>query len=326
MTTDTADKILAFIKAQKRVSPKEIIEHLGFSPQAVYKQLSRLIEQDVINKVGKPPKVFYALVEKKEDEKEYNIIPKNIKDFIDKEFLDITVDGREVKGWESFVGWCLKRGQNIENSAVDYVEIIKKYNSIKKNGLIDGMAKMKSTFSNVYLDNLFYLDFYSIERFGKTKLGKFLLYAKQSQDKKLIKQLSIEIKPKINALIKLFKIDAVIFVPPTVKRETQLMKELEKNLKLEIDIIKVAKIKTPIIIPQKTLNKLEERIENAKKTFVVEATKDHKNILIIDDAVGSGATLNEIAFQIKEKRIVKDKIIGLAITGSLKGFDVVSEV
>ncbi|MFH0740052.1 MAG: HTH domain-containing protein [bacterium] len=325
MTTDTADKILFFIKAQKRVSPKEIIEHLGFSRQAVYKQLAKLLEQDIIYKIGKPPKVFYVLTGKKEDEKEYNI-PQDIKDFIDKEFLDITVDGREVSGWGAFVDWCLKRGQNIERSAIDYVKIIRKYNSIKKDSLIDGMVKMKSTFSNVYLDNLFYLDFYSIERFGKTKLGKFLLYAKQSQDKKLIKRLSIEIKPKIKALIKLFQIDAVIFVPPTVKRETQLMKELEKNLNLKTNIIKVAKIKTPIIIPQKTLNKLEERIENAKKTFVVEATKNYKNVLIIDDAVGSGATLNEIAFQIKEKKIVRNKIIGLAITGSLKGFDVVSEV
>jgi len=325
MTTDTADKILAFIKAQKRVSPKEIIEHLGFSSQAVYKQLTKLLEQGIIDKVGKPPKVFYLLADKKEDEKKYNMSD-DIKDLIDKEFLDITVNGREVSGWGAFVDWCMKRGQNVEKSAIDYVEIIKKYNFIKKNGLLDGMAKMKSTFPVVYLDNLFYLDFYSIERFGKTKLGKFLLYAKQSQDKKLIKRLSMEIKPKIKALIKLFKIDAVVFVPPTVKREVQLMKELEKHLNLEIDIIKVVKIKTPIIIPQKTLNKLEERIENAKKTFVVEGAKNYKNILIIDDAVGSGATLNEIAFQIKEKNVIKGKIIGLAITGSLKGFDVVSEV
>jgi len=325
MTTDTADKILAFIKAQRRVSPKEIVEHLGFSPQAVYRQLAKLLEQNVIEKHGKPPKVFYVLVEEKEPIKEYNV-SEDIKDFIEKEFLDITVDGREVRGWDAFVDWCLKRNQNIESSAIDYAAIIKKYNSIKKNGLIDGMVKMKSTFSDVSLDKLFYLDFYSIERFGKTKLGKFLLYAKQSQDKKLIKRLSIEIKPKIKALIKLFQIDAVIFVPPTVKREIQLMKELENNLKLGIDVIKVTKIKTPIIIPQKTLGKLEERIENAKKTFVVEATRSYKNILVIDDAVGSGATLNEIASQIKEKNLIRGKIIGLAITGSLKGFDVVSEV
>lgn len=52
----------------------------------------------------------------------------------------------------------------------------------------------------------------------------------------------------------------------------------------------------------------------------------YNNILLIDDAIGSGATLNETAAQIKNKGICKGKIIGLAITGSFKGFDVISEV
>ncbi len=325
MRTDTARNILDFIGQKGRVSPKDIADNFGISRQAIYKQINNLLAQGKVAKIGRPPKVFYALTEKKASEKEYNV-SKDIKDFVNKEFVDITVDGREVRGWGAFVDWCLKREQNVEKAAIDYVEIIKKYNSIRRNGLIDGMEKIKNTFPVVFLDHLFYLDFYSIERFGKTRLGKFLLYAKQSQDKRLIKQLSVEIKPKIKSLINLFKVDAIIFVPPTVKREVQFMKELERNLNLEVQVIKVTKIKTPIIIPQKTLNKLEERIENANKTFVVEEEKVHNNVLIIDDAVGSGATLNEIAFQLKAKRVVIGKIIGLAITGSLKGFDVVSEV
>ena len=41
------------------------------------------------------------------------------------------------------------------------------------------------------------------------------------------------------------------------------MKALEKQLRLPIKTLAVGKVKTPIIIPQKTLNKLEDRIENA---------------------------------------------------------------
>jgi hypothetical protein len=42
--------------------------------------------------------------------------------------------------------------------------------------------------------------------------------------------------------------------------------------------------------------------------------------------VGSGATLNETALQVKRMKVCSGKIIGLAITGSYKGFDVIIEV
>jgi predicted amidophosphoribosyltransferase len=74
------------------------------------------------------------------------------------------------------------------------------------------------------------------------------------------------------------------------------------------------------------LNKLDDRIENARNTLIVEDNEQCENILLIDDAVGSGATLNETAAQIKSKKICRGKIIALAITGSFKGFDVISEI
>jgi len=157
-------------------------------------------------------------------------------------------------------------------------------------------------------------------------LGQVLLYAKNSQDKRLIKELVLEIKPKIEKIIKEFNIDGVGFIPPTVKREVQLMREIQKQLKLKTRVIEISKIKTDIVVPQKTLNKIEDRIENAQKTISVEENTIFSNILLIDDAVGSGATFNETARKIRKKGICENKIIGLAITGSFKGFDVISEV
>jgi len=104
------------------------------------------------------------------------------------------------------------------------------------------------------------------------------------------------------------------------------MKELQKHLLSTLGILKLSKLKTEVIVPQKTLNKLEDRIENARETIIVEDSGVYKNILLLDDAVGSGATLNETARQIRKKKICSGKIIGLAITGSVKGFDVISEV
>ena len=48
-------------------------------------------------------------------------------------------------------------------------------------------------------------------------------------------------------------------------------------------------------------------------------------ILILDDAIGSGATINEIALKIKTQKLAK-VIIGVSITGSYKGFEVISEL
>lgn len=77
---------------------------------------------------------------------------------------------------------------------------------------------------------------------------------------------------------------------------------------------------------QKTLTKIEDRIINARETISVDGNANYSNILLIDDAVGSGATLNETARKIRQKGLCRDHIIGLAITGNFKGFDVISEI
>ena len=49
------------------------------------------------------------------------------------------------------------------------------------------------------------------------------------------------------------------------------------------------------------------------------------HVLLIDDAVGFGATMNEVAG--KYKRMQPDsQIFGFAVSGSFKGFEVISEV
>ena len=324
MEPNTEEKILAYIKSRGQVTANDLTEHLGISRQAVHRQISRLQEESLIYKIGRPPKVFYLLAEDKV-KKEDNTVDEKTKKIIDENFLNITASGERQEGFEGFINWCLKRKDPLEKTAKEYIETLKKYKPYKKDGLINGMHKMKGTFPDTAVDKLFYLDFYSIERFGKTKLGQLLLYAKQSQNKVLIKELVDQIRPKIEELIKKYQIEAVGFIPPTVKREVQLMRELERQLHLITHKVSLVKIKTPVIVPQKTLNKLEDRIENAKRTIMVDETKKFKTVLLIDDALGSGATINETAKKIKSQQLA-EIIIGLAITGSFSGFEVISEV
>jgi len=333
----TSEKIIEYIQEKGEASASELVDYLELSERAIFKQLRNLLDSGDLIKKGIPPKVYYMVVSNQnvamkeeigihDSPIEYLIIDEQLKHFIGQNFFQITPIGLVEEGLDGFVKWCRKRSLPVSKTASEYRSTLLRYQRhFNKAGLIDGMGKFKSTFNEIFLDEVYYLDFYSVERFGKTKLGQKLLYAKQSQNKQLTKELSIESAPKIKTLIKNKRIDAVGFIPPTVKREVQFIKEFEKGLNLKLPIVRIVKIRTKIAVPQKTLSKLDDRIENAKATIVADDRRSFTNVLLIDDAVGSGATLNETAKGIKQKGISK-KVIGIAITGSFKGFDVISEV
>src|SRR3989338_971372 len=324
MAEKTSEKILEYIRNKGQATGDDLSRYLGITSRAVRKQLSNLLEEDALYKIGKPPKVFYLLA-KERQQLGVDYIDPVLKKVIDENFLIITPAGEKKEGFEGFVFWCNRQKLPVEKKAIEYERTLKKYLAYKKGGLIDGMYKIKHTFSEVFVDKLFYLDFYSIERFGKTKLGQLLLYAKQSQNKILINELVNQLQPQITELLKRFKIDAAAYIPPTVRREVQLMKELERMLNLALPVVNLVKVKTPIAVPQKTLSKLEDRVENAKSTIVVDDVRRYKTFLLIDDALGSCATMNETARKIKNQNLANN-VIGLAITGSFSGFEVISEV
>jgi hypothetical protein len=321
----TSEKIIEYIKKKGQATGSELADYLDISDRGVRKQLAMFLENNVLKKIGKPPKVFYLIKEKQERSSMVEI-SNQLKEKINKKYLVITPSGEKKEGIEGFEYWCNKNNLPIEKTVKEYIKTITKYEVYKKNGVISGIDKIKNTFEDIFLDELFYLDFYSIERFGKTKLGQLLLYAKQSQNKLLMKELIKEIKPKVDKIVKKYKIDGIGYIPPTVKRETQFMKVLKKGLHENLRNVLIVKVKTPVAVPQKTLNRLSDRIENAKNTIIVEEKSKFKNILLIDGAVGSGATMNEVAKKIRDKGICGGKIVGLAITGSFKGFNVISEV
>jgi len=325
MKTDTADRIVEYIKRKVRATPRELVVYLSISPQAVFKHLRKLVDNNVLYKTGRPPAVYYSLIEKEPAVEDININP-DLEKTIESNFLVITPSGEYRAGLEGFVYWCRKFNLPVSKTAQEYGRTLEKYNAYKSGNLINGMDKFRSTFETVHLDHVCYLDFYAIERFGKTKLGQLLLSAKQGQDRGLIRLLTEEIKPGIDSLIQKYEIDGVGYIPPTIKREIQFMKELKRNLNLNVKEVSIIKLKPPVIVAQKSLSKLEDRIENARNTIVVNEERHFRNILLIDDAVGSGATFNETAARIREKKICSGRITGLAVTGSFKGFDVISEI
>ena len=323
------NKIVQLFELKKELGVSEIVNDLSISKQMTHLVLNDLLENNFISKIGSTPKTIYRI---KELQIEANI-PKTIisnekQNFLKDNFLLITEIGQMLEGLDAFENWCQKRKLPIEKTIDEFILTKEKYNNyLDSNNLISGLEKLKNTkgYDQIFLDELLYLDFYAIERFGKSRLGTILHYAKQGQNKMLMRILINEIKEKINIIITQYDINAIAFVPPTIKRETQLMKFLSTGLKINLPVLEIQKIGGIILVPQKSLNKLEERINNAENTFVIKGNVSYRNLLLIDDAVGSGSTLNQISGKIKRKNLAEN-IIALAIVGSFKGFDVITDL
>ncbi len=324
-------RILKLIEKHNELSVKELTELLMVSAQFIHRKLKHLIEDELIIKIGTPPKTFYKINPNKgtvNTNKESLNISYDKEVFLKEHFNAISDMGEMLEGIAAFTYWCAKRNLPPEKTIDEFILTKEKYKKYyNENQIVDGLQKLLNTkgFEKIYLDFLFYFDFYAIERFGKTKIGNIMHYAKQSQNKMLMQILIDNIKNRIHHFVSKNNFDAVGFVPPTIKREKQIMKFLEKKLDIILPHIKILKISNIIPVPQKSLSKIDERIVNADNTFVVNSKQKFKHILLIDDAVGSGATLNQIAKKIKEKNIAK-KTTALAIVGSFKGFDIITDL
>ena len=151
MKESTSEKIIKYIKKNGQATASELIDFLDISKQALFKHhLSKMIENKVLMKIGKPPKVFY-FIKKHEYIKNVEIDSK-VEKIINDNYLIITPTGEKKEGFAGFVYWCDKNNLDTRKTADDYIKTLNKYAKYKKNDLIDGRSKFKSTFKNVFLD------------------------------------------------------------------------------------------------------------------------------------------------------------------------------
>lgn len=330
MKTETKAQIIDFIKKRSKASPHDLVEHLEVSSQAVHRHLKALIESGRLKKLGTPPHVFYVPASKSVSAPKIDLLLED-QDFLNQYYLYISPKGQILRGLPGFLLWAKNSKQS---RPLDL--LVSEFISLKKNSLkfldldlnlIPALKKFETTFDSSHLDKAYYSDFYSLPKFGKTPLGSLVLHAKQAQDVVLIKKIANQCQLSLKKLIQKEKIQAIIWTPHSLPRKIPFLKELKKHLKLGLpEVVFLKAYEGEVPIAQKSLSKLEERIENAESTiFLRDQDIGFERILIVDDAVGSGSTLQAIAAKVKHVN-KKAFVVGYAVVGSLKGFEVIREV
>jgi DNA-binding Lrp family transcriptional regulator len=319
-----AEEILEAIRRYGPLRSVELVKMLGVSTKTIYKHLTKLLDEQLIKKTGTTPRVFYVA----RDEQADGVAVFDESDqLIEQNYIYVSPSGEMTRGISGFQLWCERNGSDFSKEKKLFSQRFKSIQKMKNSGLISAKKTILSGGKALQLDNIFFSDFYTFDHFGKTKLGQLVYLGKSSQNKELIGEIAKNIRPAIEGIIEKYDIEFVCFIPPTIDRKVQFLDVLKKRLKLGLPEIVATKIPSVTKVPQKTLRKLEDRIINAKTTIAVNPNQQiGANVLIIDDATGSGATLNETAGKIRNVAKKKIKIIGYSVVGSYKGFDVISEV
>jgi len=319
------DRLLQLLQAKGEHSVKELSVVLKISRQRIHRILKQLLEEGQVKKIGTAPKVFYTIQENEVALSSYDY-SKNEAKLIEENWILVDPFGSIHRGNKAFEKWCEARNLPVEKTTKEYANTKLKYDSfVGPDNLIDGTIKLKNTKAiDLCIDQQFYADFYAIERFGKTKLGQLLHFGKMSQSIKLIKEIVDLTKERLEALIISKQIQSIAYIPPTIKRDIQIMRQLELMYNFSLPKIELQKVSGEIIVPQKALSKIKDRIQNANNSIRINDKREFDSILLIDDALGSGATINQTACKLKQYGQIKE-VYGFAITGSYKGFEVLSE-
>ncbi len=326
-------KILDLFQKNELLWASEIAEKLGISRVIVHKVLKQILDENKVQKIWKASHTRYkSLIYSKNNKQieSYMIIDFKTKKLIDENFYKFDSTWKLLKWFEGFKTWLWEKNFNIEKSVNSYKNLINYIENLENNcWLLDVTEIFKKKFEKIYMQKVYYAWEYNLIEFGRTKLAEMTFYAKQSQNLNLINQSIDEIIYKLECLVKIEKIDCIAIVPWSIDRKNQLLGKLKKRLeKLNLPFLNIIKYyENGIPIPQKSIKSKTWRIKNAQNTIFVndKNIKNYNKILLIDDFVGSWATLNITAWKLSEQWV--KNIIWFAFVWSMDlKYEVINEI
>ena len=319
-TKKTKQKMLDLLQDQ-RLSPADLRQRLTVSASVVHDHLRSLLEEERIEKFGSAPQVFYRVRER------------SAVDVVEEFFVFQDVLGVLHRGIDGFRLWSeqgLKK-LSFEEKISLYADRIATMESNRHNGLFDLTDKLQKVCAvgeAIYLKKMVAFSLRTLQDFGRTKMGMYMDIVKSVGNKDIMQEILEYAVPLLVAYVKRYKIGAVGFIPPTRKRDQQIMTLLKKRFQkasVRVVVFDITKIRTQgASREQKTIRDLKDRVYNAEHTFLLSPyahLHNYKRVLLVDDFVGSGATLNQVAKIAKESGFVGE-VFGVGIVGEERGYSV----
>jgi hypothetical protein len=188
--------------------------------------------------------------------------------------LYIDTEDHIYVGIDAFLLWCMDKrhdfSSRIREKAYEYFTLLGSIEYRRnKHGFFDATESARSNLQddmNIGFDYFLFHDVFSLpDGYGRTRVALELLYGKQNSDEVLLTRGILGSIVPIQDYIKIKRIDAIVFTPPTQGRNIQFRNVLERMLSLPIQKISAEKIHDPnrILQAQKNIRDRKLRIKNA---------------------------------------------------------------
>ncbi|MCY4576814.1 MAG: winged helix-turn-helix transcriptional regulator [Candidatus Kaiserbacteria bacterium] len=316
----TKQHILDLLQKQ-RLSPRDLQREIGISVSVVHAHLKSLLEAGLIQKFGTAPRVFYKIRQR------------SAADVVEESFVFQDSLGILHTGMDGFRLWS-QRGLkkfSFEEKVSLYAERVSVMESNRHAGVFDLTGKLQKIVAvggEIHLQEMVALSLRTVRDFSRTRMGIYMDMVKSGGNQEIVDKILDYAVPLIIAYAKRQQVNAVGFIPPTRERSQQIMTLLEKRFRkgpLRLAVLDIQKVRTNgFVREQKSIKDLKDRIYNADHTFLISSYSyphNYKRILLVDDFVGSGSTLNQVANILKERGF-EGKVFGLGVVGDELGYSV----
>lgn len=308
-------RILELFDNYNELSVLEITKQLNVSKQSVHLCLKKLQEEEVVQKFGRVPLTFYKLLPSSVGGEDVQISLTEDEQTAVNTFTRLNAYGELITGIPAIADYYKNTDRGIhEFIKLFAAERIRINRNKDTSQLINGHNNFRQQVgvSDYNINDLYHVDYEFVGEFGKSRLGILIELAKTTQSDSVFELLIKDVKKQIVNFVYMSDFDAVAFVPPTIPREKQIMKVLEEELAIALPKINIHKVFNEVPVAQKSRLSKESRAINAENSFMVPQQAKYKHLLLIDDIMTTGITLNTIAQKIKRKKIVI-KITGLTL-------------
>jgi len=309
ITTTATQQILLLLAKHHSLRPIELHKITNISRQRIHSQLKSLLLSNQIIRKGRSPLTYYSLNTGGQQSSSTVLeLSENQRETLDQDFLIIKRQGTQVTGQRAVCDYAQEHNLNPQLVAEQFVEARdqqKQKAGIDQGNSIDQLDQLeqKQNVETGVIERYQCADFSSLDKFGPTAMAKKVHAAKTSENAVLQLEIFKQTERQIHEMITEHGVEAVAFVPGSTAAGKKFIRQWQEALDLPLPHVNLVRVAEDPGVPQKAISLQVDREDYAQRTLVPGDHRRFKHILLLDDRIISGTTINQAA-----KSLIKEDV------------------